>query len=196
MELQNSSLNYSAVEYHVKVLVIGDPLIGKSDFISSFVNSESSFQTQVNYRTKKLDNISSRPYESFRFHIWEITDYDENRDIIRTYLENTHIVFLCFSLKNPDSLDSLKYWLNNKKTNLKYLLIGLKSSSMNKIDQVYIKDFCKLFNIEYYCSTNNNYIPFTKFLDDLFPKNDDLNDSNNKNNKSMMNNIIKLCLIL
>jgi len=196
MELRNSSLNYLSVESHIKVLVFGDPLIGKSDFITSFVKTDTCFKNQVNYTTKTLDNISSRPNESFTFHIWEITDYDESRDLIRTYLENTQIVFLCFSLKNPDSLESLKYWLNDKISNKKYLLIGLKSTSMNKINQVEIKDFCKLFNIEYYCSTNNNYTPFIRFIDDLFPIFPiiPINDSNK--NKSSINNIISYCSIL
>lgn len=206
MELQNSSSSFN--EYHVKVLVIGDPLTGKSTFISTFVDYGTPFETlcgnlnssQISYTTKLLKNLNSRPYDSFKFHIWEISDYDENRDLIRTYIENTQIVLLCFSLKNPDSLDSLNYWLYNKKNNVRYILIGLKSSSNNKINPSEIKDLCKSCNLEYFEFYDTNYSrptnilkPFTMFLNDIYPKAEIIIE---RQNISMFNNIKNYCIIL
>lgn len=212
MELkQNSSTllrDTSDVENHVKVLVIGDPLIGKTDFITSFIDYGTPYETligynkslQVNYSSKILNNIQLRPGDIFKFHIWEISDYDENRDIIKTYIENTQIVLLCFSLKNPDSLDSLKYWLYEKKSNLRYILIGLKSSFNNKTMNNEIQNFCKSFNLEYFefkdihCGVSHNiYLPFTKFLNDIYPKVDVVIE---RKNTSIINNIISYCSIL
>jgi len=207
MELkQNSSLSFD--EYHVKVLVIGDPLIGKTDFITSFIDYGTPYETligynkslQVNYSSKILSNLQSRPNDSFRFHIWEISDYDENRNLIKTYIENTQIIFLCFSLKNPDSLDSLKYWLYEKKSNIKFVLIGLKSSFNNKTMNNDIQEFYKSHKLEYYefkdtqCGVSSNiYLPFTKFLNDIYPKVDIIIE---RQNTSRINNIISYCSIL
>lgn len=205
MELKENSS--SLFEYNVKVLVIGDPLIGKTDFITSFVDYGSPYETlgnnkslQVNYSSKILNNLHSRLDDRFRFHIWEITDYDENRDLIKTYIENTQIVLLCFSLKNPDSLDSLKYWLYEKKSNLRYLLIGLKSSFNNKTMNNEIQNICKSFNLEYYEFKDIQYgvnhhicLPFTKFLNDIYPKIDVIIE---RQNTSTINNIISYCSIL
>jgi len=207
MELkQNSSLSFD--EYHVKVLVIGDPLIGKTDFITSFIDYGTPYETligynkslQVNYSSKILSNLQSRPNDSFRFHIWEISDYDENRNLIKTYIENTQIIFLCFSLKNPDSLDSLKYWLYEKKSNIKFVLIGLKSSFNNKTMNNDIQEFYKSHKLEYYefkdtqCGVSSNiYLPFTKFLNDIYPKVDVVIE---RQNTSRINNIISYCSIL
>jgi len=206
MELKEKSS--TVFEYHVKILVIGDPLIGKTDFITSFVDYNTPYETligynkssQINYSTKLLENVKDRLGDKFRFHIWEISDYDENRDLIRTYLENTQIVLLCFSLKNPDSLDSLKYWLYEKKTNVKYILIGLKSNFNNKLTNNDIQDFYKSFNLDYYefkdikyGITPNICIPFTKFLNDLYPKVDCIVE---RQNTSTLNNIISYCSIL
>lgn len=212
MELkQNSSTLLRDIhdsEYHVKVLVIGDPLIGKTDFITSFIDYGTPYETligynkslQVNYSSKILNNLQSRPGDRFKFHIWEISDYDENRDLIRTYIENTQIVLLCFSLKNPDSLDSLKYWLYEKKSNLRYILIGLKSSFNNKIMHNEIQNICKSFNLEYIefkdiqCGVSPNInLPFTKFLNDIYPK---INVIIERQNTSTLNNIISYCSIL
>lgn len=212
MELkQNSSLqlrNIYDTEFHVKILVIGDPLIGKTDFITSFVDYGTPYETligynkslQVNYSSKILSNINSRPGDNFRFHLWEISDYDENRDLIRTYIENTQIVMLCFSLKNPDSLNSLKYWLHEKKSNVIYILIGLKSSLNNKINNEDIQEFNKSFKLEYYEFKDNNNgvtpnicLPFTKFLNVIYPKVDVIIE---RQNTSMINNIINYCSIL
>jgi GTPase SAR1 family protein len=76
----------------------------KTDFITSFVDYNTPYETlfgynkqlQVNYSSKVLSNLNSRPGDRFKFHIWEISDYDENRDLIRTYIENTQIILLCF----------------------------------------------------------------------------------------------------
>lgn len=212
MELkENSSISFcdtSNAEYHVKVLVIGDPLIGKTDFITSFIDYGTPYETligynkslQVNYSSKNLNNLQSRPGDIFKFHIWEISDYDENRDLIRTYIENTQLVLLCFSLKNPDSLDSLKYWLYEKKNNLKYILIGLKSSFNNKTINNEIQDFVKSYKLEYYEFKDKQYgvsfninLPFTKFLNDFYPKVDVIIE---RQKSSMINNIISFCTLL
>jgi len=208
---QNSSLqlcNMNDSEYHVKVLVIGDPLIGKTNFITSFIDYNTSYETlfgynkslQVNYSSKVLSDLHSRPGDTFKFHIWEISDYDENGELIRTYIENTQIILLCFSLKNPDSLDSLKYWLYEKNNNIKYLLIGLKSNFNNKINNNEVQDFYKSYKLDYYefkdiqCGVSHNiYLPFTKFLNDIYPKNDVIIV---RQNTSMINNIISYCTIL
>lgn len=206
MELkQNSSLSFD--EYDVKVLVIGDPLIGKSDFITSFLDYETQYETligytksiQVNYVSKVLNNIKSRPGDKFRFHIWEISDYDQNRDLIKTYIENIQIVMLCFSLKNPDSLESLKYWIYERKNNVNYVLIGLKSNQNNKINKNDIQKFYETYNLDYYefrdknyGSSLNIYKPFTKFLNNIYPKVSIVE----RNNISIINNIISYCTIL
>jgi GTPase SAR1 family protein len=208
MELQNSSLGFRANEYHVKVLVIGDPIIGKSDFITKFIDYDTPFETlsgyskstQISYSTKNLKNLNFRPNDSFKFHIWEISDYDENRDLIRTYIENTQIILLCFSLKNPDSLDSLSYWLYEKKSNVRYILIGLRSNSLNKVNSNDIKNLCKSHNIEYFEFTDFNYLrptniikPFIRYLDDIYPKVEIIVERQNSN---MFNNIKNYCTIL
>jgi GTPase SAR1 family protein len=195
-------------ESHVKVLVIGDPLVGKTNFITSFVDYNTSFETlcgqnnpfQVSYSTKVVKNISSRPDESFKFHIWDITDYDENKSLIDTYMENTQIVMLCFSLKNPDSLDSLKYWLDQKKSNLKYILIGLKANFNNKVNKEEVINLYKTYNLEYYefkdltSFTPPTIIkPFIHYLDYIYPKVEIIII---RENNSMLNNIISYCTIL
>jgi GTPase SAR1 family protein len=208
MELQNSSIVMSDTEYHVKVLVIGDSLVGKSDFITLFLDYETPYETlightksiQVNYVSKLLNNLKSRPGDIFRFHIWEISDFDENRELIKTYIKNTQIVMLCFSLKNPDSLESLKYWLCEQKTNVHYVLIGLKSNQNNKINQSDIQKFYETYNLDYYefrdknfGSSLNIHKPFTKFLNNIYPK---ANIVIERINTSMINNIIGYCSIL
>jgi len=195
-------------EYHVKVLIIGDPLVGKTNFITSFIDYNTSFETlcgqnnlvQVSYTSKTLTKLISRPDETFKYHLWEITDYDENRDIIRLYIENTQIIIMCFSLKNPDSLDSLKYWLIEKKSNVRYVLVGLKAGINNKISQDEINNFCKTFKLIYFefkeiKSTIPSSIlnPFTHYLNDIYPK---VNIIITRENTSMLNNIINYCMIL
>ena len=208
MELQNSSIIMSDTEYHVKVLVIGDPLVGKSDFITSFLDYGTPYETlnshtkslQVNYVSKLLNNFKSRPGDIFRFHIWEISDFDENRDLIKTYIENTQIVMLCFSLKNPDSLDSLKYWLDERKSNMRYVLIGLKSNQNNKTNHDDIQKVYQTYNLDYYEFRDKNYgsslnihKPFTNFLNNIYPK---ANIIIERRNTSIINNIIGYCSIL
>lgn len=209
MELkQNSSLLISDIELHVKVLVIGDPLIGKSDFIASFIDHGTPYETlnkqyapsQLSYYEKMINNLATRPNDYFKFHIWEISDYDLNRNLIRTYLETTQIVMLCFSFKNPDSLDSLKYWLIEKQRNIRYVLIGLKSNFNNKVTHSDIKDFCKSYNVEFYefkdftnRSTSNISLPFIKFLDDIYPK---VNIIIERKSDTMFNRIMSYCPIL
>jgi GTPase SAR1 family protein len=206
--LKSSLLNNRNDENHVKVLVIGDPLIGKSDFITSFIDYGTPYETlmnqnislQISYTTKTLSNVESRPNEYFKYHIWEISDYDSNRELIRTYINSTQIVILCFNLKNPDSLKSLKYWLDNKTDKVKYVLVGLKSNQCNKINEDVIKDFYKFYSIDYYEIKDFSYgrspnvvKPFTKFLNDIYPK---VNVIIERQNNSIINNIINYCSIL
>ena len=59
MELkQNSRLSFD--EYHVKVLVIGDPLIGKTNFITSFIDYGTPYETLIGYNKSLHVNYSSK----------------------------------------------------------------------------------------------------------------------------------------
>ena len=80
------------------------------------------------------------------------------------------------------------------------MLIGLKSNFNNKTMKNDIQDICKSFNLEYFefkdkqCGSPLNInLPFTKFLNEIYPKIDVIIE---RKNTLTINNIISYCSIL
>jgi GTPase SAR1 family protein len=206
MEFEISSEN------HLKILVFGAPFIGKTEFVKTFIDFETNYETLIgggnnplfNYFTRNY-KLQSRPNDLFKYHIWDLTDYDEAITLIRSYIDTTQVILLCFSLKNPDSLNSLTEWLNeinekkeNNKLNklTKCLLVGLRYD-YDKINKDTIIKFCLLYNVEYievHMTNKYNVVkPFIRFINDLYPE---PNIIIVRNNNHPLTKFMNYCMIL
>ena len=128
MDINNEDGNYIAKSqvdvknleiFEFKVILIGDPGVGKTSILSRFVTNE--FQSVytstigVEFKTKDI-YINNTTCASFK--IWDTCGQEKFRAITRQYFKNAKGVFLVFDLTNKETIKKLNVWLRDVKENI------------------------------------------------------------------------------
>jgi small GTP-binding protein len=138
----------------VKIVILGDPNIGKSCLISRYVNSAFSTVDPTigcNYFRKEIliNNFK------IKLDMWDTAGQEKYRSLTPMYYRNADIILLCFDLSEPRTLRDISNWNNSIKTtlinpNAQIVLVGtkldIKNLSMNEL----IEDLRAKYSYDYY----------------------------------------------
>ena len=115
-----SQIDYKNLEnFEFKIILIGDPGVGKTSIMSKFILNEfkSSYQSTlgVEFKTKELyiNNTACA-----RLKIWDTCGQERFRSITRQYFKNSNGVFLVFDLSNKDTIKKLNIWIKDITDNI------------------------------------------------------------------------------
>ena len=122
--------------YEFKIILIGDPGVGKTSIMSKFVTNE--FQSiytatiGVEFKIKELYINNSIA----RLKIWDTCGQEKFRAITRQYFKDSNGVFIVFDLTNKDTIKRLNVWIKDIKDNVNndffIFLIGNKLDVKNR----------------------------------------------------------------
>ena len=163
----------------IKLLVIGSPNVGKSNFIFRFTENKLSDNHQATIGMElKTKNILINN-KTYKIQIWDTSGEEKFKNISRNYFLRVQGILLMFDLTNNKSfkdLDKLIKNIINIRDKIPLIIIGNKCDLENEIvikdeevkkfanenDAMYIKTSAKLNkNIEY------SIITFVKHIIDL-----------------------------
>jgi small GTP-binding protein len=130
MSYRNKENNYDHI---VKVLMIGDSGVGKTNILLKFVNDKfsTSYITTIgiDFKTKNLkidDKI-------LKLQIWDTAGQERFRSITCSYFTGADMIILVYDVCDEKSFENVEYWIETiKSCNLKLqncILVG------NKIDR-------------------------------------------------------------
>jgi Ras-related protein Rab-1A len=126
----------SDYDYLFKLLLIGDPGVGKSSILSSFVDNTF---TDTHISTIGVDfKITNIELENkiIKLQIWDTAGQERFRTITTSYYRGAHGIIVVYDITNRESFNNIKFWLEEvlkygtEKTNV--LIIGNKSDLPNK----------------------------------------------------------------
>ena len=122
--------DYSNYDLNFKIIIVGDPGVGKScitmkavkkifeDYYSPTVGFE--FYT-FKVRIKEKD---------IRLQIWDTCGQENYRSLIQGFYRNSSLAILVYAIDNAKSFENLELWLNdikmNSNPNIRIFLIGNK----------------------------------------------------------------------
>ena len=122
--------------YEFKIILIGDPGVGKTSIMSKFVTNE--FQSiytatiGVEFKIKEIYTNNS----CARLKIWDTCGQEKFRAITRQYFKNSNGVFIVFDLSNKETIKRLNVWMKDIKDNVNndffIFLIGNKMDIKNR----------------------------------------------------------------
>ena len=157
-------------ELMIKVVVIGDVNVGKTNIIhrlmgEEFHEMESTIGVEFAYL--KIDNIDEDdPKKSLSIQIWDTSGAERYRAITTSHIRNSDGAYIVYDVTNQTSFLNLSFWYNLIKDatddNIVIYLIG------NKIDLIYqcgrviekssAVDFVRSYNLHGYaeCSAKTN----------------------------------------
>ncbi len=118
----------------VKILIIGDPMVGKSSLSQNFVeetyDDSYSITIGVEYKLKiiEIDNVI------FRLHIWDTAGQERFKSIVSTYYRGAHGILICYDTTNFESFKNVETWLRDIdaqiKSNICKVLVGTKCDNI------------------------------------------------------------------
>ena len=149
----NSDKEY---EYLIKILIVGDSTVGKTNFIKKYV--ENKFNESY-FASTGIDLITTSikiEGKSFKIQIWDTAGQEKYRAMTKNlYLKSQGIIIL-FDITNETSFINLKNWMSQIKESrgedIPILLVG------NKIDLEDNRVINKERAMEYANNENIEYI--------------------------------------
>ena len=179
---------------HLKVILVGDSGVGKTNLINVATNGEfndlEKITTIASYVVKEIevDGVN------FRVNLWDTIGQEKMRSITKLFFVDSKIVFIVYDITNRVTFQSLNYWLDQVRDTLDLdkIVIGICGNKSDLAENEEVKkDECKQFaeNIGVkwsYTSAKNDKEGFLQFLKDLIreymKKNEIKSDENEKLN--------------
>ena len=146
-------------EFLYKVLILGDGQVGKTSFLTRYVDNfflESTLSTTgVDYRLK---NVEIEDGSTIKLQIWDTVGQERFNSIARSYYKGVHAIILIFSVTDRKSFDNVQNWLNQIKEEVDeqvtLILVANKIDCENReVDSDEGEELANEFNIKFFeCS--------------------------------------------
>ena len=148
----NSDKEY---EYLIKILIVGDSTVGKTNFIKKYV--ENKFNESY-FASTGIDLITTSikiEGKSFKIQIWDTAGQEKYRAMTKNLFLKTQGIVIIFDISNEISFINLKSWMNGIKeecsADIPMILVGNKLDLEDKrvIDKERAMEFAKNEKLEY-----------------------------------------------
>jgi Ras-related protein Rab-1A len=120
-------------DYIFKVIIVGSSGVGKSALLLRYTDShfyENNCSTiGVDYKIKTIEVLVNQVPKIVKLQLWDTAGQERFRSLTINYLRGSHAVIMVFSLDDPESFQSIDYWIELLKThgsNKGFFLIGNK----------------------------------------------------------------------
>jgi Ras-related protein Rab-6A len=95
---------------HHKVVVLGDPAVGKTSIISQFIYGAATTQHQptvgIDFFAKALQSGG----QEVRLQVWDTAGQERFRSLIPAYIRNASVVVIVYDIALQESFDSVRDW--------------------------------------------------------------------------------------
>jgi len=149
------------VVLHCKVVVLGDPCVGKSAMIQMFSTNGANFPKNyvmtmgVDYCVKEVAVEGAQPPSSVEMNIFDLSGQDIYSKSIEQYLENTSCCVIVYDSTNKRSYENCTKWLDTcrkVKKNMLGVLVGNKKDLKERqvIAPIIAEGYAKSHNLQFF----------------------------------------------
>jgi small GTP-binding protein len=119
------------VDLSVKSVIIGDSGVGKTCFLTRFIQSTFNTASQPTLGVEFMSKILDTPKRRIELQLWDTAGQELFRSVTRGYYRNAAVAYVLFDLANQRSFSSLDRWIADLKDiaekDLILVIIGTKS---------------------------------------------------------------------
>ena len=170
-------------DYILKLLIVGDSTVGKTNFIMRFISDK----FNESYMTTSGIDLKSKDIEiknkNIRIQIWDTAGQEKYRAITRNLYLKVLGVLIIYDITNEKSYNNLKTWVQLIRedcgSHMQIIIVGNKCDldSERKINQEEVMKYAKKEKIEYIetsCKTGENVQKAVKTICEKILENNDL----------------------
>lgn len=127
--------DYVKEDYKIKIIVVGDSGVGKTNLINRFAsdkfdtNSKATIGVEFVYKTLKINK------EVIKVEVWDTAGQERYRAITSSYYKGAKGAIIVYDITNEDSFNNVESWMNEVtkkgKTDMQFLLVGNKKDLIN-----------------------------------------------------------------
>ena len=127
--------DYEQEDYKIKIIVVGDSGVGKTNLINRFAsdkfdtNSKATIGVEFVYKTLKINK------EVTKVEVWDTAGQERYRAITSSYYKGAKGAIIVYDITNEDSFNNVESWMNEVtkkgKTDMQFLLVGNKKDLIN-----------------------------------------------------------------
>ena len=164
---QKNGFYIEEIAKKVKIAIIGDSKIGKTELISKLLDTTLS----VNSRTIEqsyniIEYINNR---RINLNLIDTSGGEEHNNLIQLWISDVDAIALAFSLNNKKSFNNLKIYYNKirniKGRNFPMIIIGLKNDNYDiEVSVIDAKTQAMMWSINFFEIKENNLKEPFKFL--------------------------------
>jgi len=148
-----------AKEFEIKICLLGDIAVGKTSIASRFCkNSYTDNYINTIGGAYQQQNLVLSNGAKMKLHIWDTSGQDRFRSMTILYYRDAQAAILTYDVTNPQSLESLNYWLSELKDkvdqeNMLLCLAGNKNDvdkNEKKVTESQGKEFAEKNNMLFF----------------------------------------------
>ena len=127
--------DYEQEDYKIKIIVVGDSGVGKTNLINRFAsdkfdtNSKATIGVEFVYKTLKINK------EVIKVEVWDTAGQERYRAITSSYYKGAKGAIIVYDITNEDSFNNVESWMNEVtkkgRTDMQFLLVGNKKDLVN-----------------------------------------------------------------
>ena len=123
--------DYNKEDYKVKLIIVGDSGVGKTNLITRFAsdkfdkNSKATIGVEFIYKTLKINK------DIFKIEIWDTAGEERYKSITTAYYKGARGAIIVYDITSEQSFNNIETWIHEVKgkssNNLQILMVGNKS---------------------------------------------------------------------
>ena len=142
-------------ENSIKLLLLGDSCVGKSNFIYRFINNEFNGQHLSSSGIELKNGEITINNKKLHLQLWDTAGQKKFKDVTKSLFSKVQGFIAMFDLTNTQSFINVKSWIKLIKeecgNNFPILIVGNKNDLKNlrEVSEEDIKNFCDEENLEF-----------------------------------------------
>ena len=126
----------SKFDYLLKLIIIGDSSVGKSNILSVYNDGQFNEKLQPSIGVEFIAKNIEIEQTKFRLQIWDTAGQESFLSMTKVYYKNSCCSFIVYDITEKKSFNHVEFWLNELKNeapeSILYVLIGNKNDLNEK----------------------------------------------------------------